>query len=212
MADNIAITQGTGTIIAADDVSGVYYQRMKLHTGEDGSAEPIGDTDLGASRALWVDNRSSVVRKTVATSTGITIASTNYSAGDQVGPVLSITNAVRASGGTGLITSAVLVDQGDVCPTTAGYDIYLWRATVTVATDNTAGPTVSDADLLNCVGKIEMPAFRDEGSNRMSTLNSIAISFDCAVTTLFVSYVTRGDHNFFNAATDLNLTLFIQQD
>ncbi len=33
MADNVAITAGTGTAIAADDVSSVYYQKIKLDVG-----------------------------------------------------------------------------------------------------------------------------------------------------------------------------------
>lgn len=38
MADNITITQGTGTTMAADDVSSVYYQRVKVSVGADGTA------------------------------------------------------------------------------------------------------------------------------------------------------------------------------
>ena len=38
MADNVAITAGTGTSIAADDISGVLHQRVKLSIGDDGAA------------------------------------------------------------------------------------------------------------------------------------------------------------------------------
>ena len=38
MADNVSVTAGSGTSIAADDISGVYYQRVKLAIGADGSA------------------------------------------------------------------------------------------------------------------------------------------------------------------------------
>lgn len=38
MADNVAITAGSGTTIAADDVAGVMHQRVKLSLGADGSA------------------------------------------------------------------------------------------------------------------------------------------------------------------------------
>lgn len=47
MADNVAITAGSGTNIAADDVSSVYYQRVKLDYGDDGSAAAVtGATPL----------------------------------------------------------------------------------------------------------------------------------------------------------------------
>jgi hypothetical protein len=38
MVDNVAITAGAGTTVAADDISSVYYQRVKLSLGADGSA------------------------------------------------------------------------------------------------------------------------------------------------------------------------------
>jgi hypothetical protein len=38
MADNVAITAGTGTAIAADDIASVFYQRVKLSLGADGAA------------------------------------------------------------------------------------------------------------------------------------------------------------------------------
>lgn len=38
MADNVPITSGSGTDIAADDISSVWYQRVKLSLGADGSA------------------------------------------------------------------------------------------------------------------------------------------------------------------------------
>ena len=37
MADNVAITAGTGTTIGADDISSVLYQRFKLIHGVDGT-------------------------------------------------------------------------------------------------------------------------------------------------------------------------------
>lgn len=38
MADNVAVTAGVGTTIAADEVGSAYYQRMKRSVGADGSA------------------------------------------------------------------------------------------------------------------------------------------------------------------------------
>lgn len=41
MADNIAITAGSGVSVATDDVSGVQYQRIKVDLGADGAASPL---------------------------------------------------------------------------------------------------------------------------------------------------------------------------
>ncbi len=48
MADNVSITAGSGTTIAADDVGGAYYQRVKLSLGPDGTvADAIADGAAG---------------------------------------------------------------------------------------------------------------------------------------------------------------------
>lgn len=49
MADNVAVTPGAGDTIAADDVGGVKYQRIKLAQGADGSA-----TDVSSAAPLQV--------------------------------------------------------------------------------------------------------------------------------------------------------------
>jgi hypothetical protein len=41
MADNIGYTPGTGATIAADDIGGALYQRIKPTIGEDGSAVDV---------------------------------------------------------------------------------------------------------------------------------------------------------------------------
>lgn len=48
MADNVAITPGSGAQVATDDVGGIQYQRVKLDGGGDGLAAPIlGDSTNG---------------------------------------------------------------------------------------------------------------------------------------------------------------------
>lgn len=46
MADNVAITAGTGTSIATEDEAGVHYQKVKLVTGESGATTPV-QVDVG---------------------------------------------------------------------------------------------------------------------------------------------------------------------
>lgn len=41
MADNVAITPGSGATVATDDVGGVQYQRVKLDLGGDGASSPL---------------------------------------------------------------------------------------------------------------------------------------------------------------------------
>lgn len=54
MADNLAYTPGSGASVATDEIGGVHYQRIKLATGEDGTANDVSaDAPLpvGALRA-----------------------------------------------------------------------------------------------------------------------------------------------------------------
>jgi hypothetical protein len=60
MADNVAITPGSGATAAADDIGGVLYQRIKVSHGADGSATdtseaaPLPTQDTGL---WWMLNR-----------------------------------------------------------------------------------------------------------------------------------------------------------
>lgn len=60
MADNVAITAGSGTAVATDDVASVHYQKVKIDVGADGvsaalsNSNPIPVSDAGSS--LTVDN------------------------------------------------------------------------------------------------------------------------------------------------------------
>ena len=45
MADNVGYTPGSGAIVAADDISGVLYQRIKPVVGVDGVAVDVSSTN-----------------------------------------------------------------------------------------------------------------------------------------------------------------------
>lgn len=56
MADNVLITAGSGTSIAADDVSSVYYQKIKLDVGAEDLKEWLTELMLREARQrLGVD-------------------------------------------------------------------------------------------------------------------------------------------------------------
>lgn len=64
MADNIAITAGSGTSVATDDIAGVHYQRVKLAVGADGAAAdaPIGGgVEASALRVTLATDSTGVV-------------------------------------------------------------------------------------------------------------------------------------------------------
>lgn len=61
MADNILVTQGSGTSIAADDIGGVLHQRVKISQGADGVAADVSaDAPLQVSLANTGANATAV--------------------------------------------------------------------------------------------------------------------------------------------------------
>lgn len=64
MPDNVGYTPGTGAVIAADDVGGALFQRVKLTHGVDGSA-----VDASGSNPLPVYDES--VRQLIAPMVGL---------------------------------------------------------------------------------------------------------------------------------------------
>jgi hypothetical protein len=120
MADNIAITQGSGTTIATDDVSGVQYQVVKISAGADGLAGSLVDwtTGTAGSPAGGVQSVQGVSGGTPVpvTSGGYDVATTvtrganvtPYTAGDVVGGALDL-GALGPSAGAVMITGAQLL-------------------------------------------------------------------------------------------------------
>lgn len=60
MADNIAVTPGSGATVATEDVSGVHHQKVKIEFGADGVATMVdGDNPLPTLVDSAPDNRES---------------------------------------------------------------------------------------------------------------------------------------------------------
>lgn len=76
MADNVAVTEGSGKSVASDDVSGQQYQRIKLDLGTDGAAAPAlagaGAVATGVQRVtLASDDPAVALLGTIDTDTGV---------------------------------------------------------------------------------------------------------------------------------------------
>lgn len=56
MADNVGYTPGTGATVAADEISGVLFQRVKLTHGADGTA-----ADVSEATPLPVDGKGELI-------------------------------------------------------------------------------------------------------------------------------------------------------
>lgn len=117
MADNVAITAGSGTTIAADDIGGVLHQRVKLSQGADGvgvdvsSAAPLNVTlaNTGANGTPIVVDLGSNNDVTVTGSVAVT--GTFYQATQ---PVSVASLPLPTGAATSALQTQPGVDIGDV--------------------------------------------------------------------------------------------------
>jgi hypothetical protein len=73
MADNVAVTPGSGATIAADDVGGVLYQRVKISYGGDGSATDLIGPATGTQTSVASSATSGTILASNASRKGATI-------------------------------------------------------------------------------------------------------------------------------------------
>jgi hypothetical protein len=191
MADNVAITAGSGTSIAADDISSVWYQRVKLSLGADGSAVDAvaGNGTAGTSvmRVTLASDSTGVVTglaPQVTVSTDITrpADTTAYAAGDNLSdstsaPVsggFTFTSAARASGGTGIITDMIIATSNPAATPLQG-EVWIFDTSVTNINDNSAF-AISDSEVKTVVAKIPFTMVADT-NNSLAHVQNLNIGF-----------------------------------
>lgn len=148
MADNVAITAGTGTTVAADDIAGVMWQRVKIGHGADGSA-----TDVSTA---------SPIPAQIRTSAGTEVDFTSGTAGTPGGGVSSIQGvsgmvAVKVDGSavTQPVSGTVTANLGSV----AGREYETVAASQTAQALGATGATGDDID-----GLLVIPATTSPGN------------------------------------------------
>jgi hypothetical protein len=209
VADNVAITAGSGTNIATDEVavnggSSAHVQFVKLVDGTANGTDGVPGTTQG----LGVVARRDQQRITVQSS-GLTTSTTAYTAGDQVGAQFTFASAARASGGSGTIVGVTLVDAADVI---GAYDVAVFDSSVTLASDNAAF-SISDADALKLVGVVQLAGAYDIGGNRIAQAFNLAVPYTCSGgSSLYAGLICRVGHTFFAAVTNLQLTLLVERN
>jgi hypothetical protein len=80
MADNVAITAGSGTSIATDDIAGVQYQRVKVTYGADGSATDVSTASPLPVSAVELSVSTASPQNVAASASSTTLFASNSSA------------------------------------------------------------------------------------------------------------------------------------
>ena len=95
MADNIGYTPGTGATIAADEIGGVLYQRMKIGIGADGAATDLSTANpmpITAPNALSVSAANAIP---ISTSQTLGVSATGALTTTETGELVEAIEALR---------------------------------------------------------------------------------------------------------------------
>ncbi len=165
MADNVLITQGSGTTIAADDIGGVLHQRVKLSQGADGSATDVSSAaplnvtlaNTGANAtAVKVDG--SAVTQPVSLSG--TVAVTQSGTWDEVG--------INDSG------NSITVDNSTLAVVGGGTEATAMR--VTIASDSTGVVSIDDnGGSITVDGTVAVSGTVTVGSHAVTNAGTFAV-------------------------------------
>jgi hypothetical protein len=121
MADNVAITAGSGTDIATDDVSSVHYQKVKLDAGGNGLSVPViaGQQTMAASVPVVVASDQTAVAISAASlplpsgaSTSALQTSGNTLLGGGLPAALAAGGGLKVEGVAGGVAVPVTISAG----------------------------------------------------------------------------------------------------
>jgi hypothetical protein len=207
MADDFAVTAGTGTTIRAVEKSSKKAQVVVLDLGGAG-AESLLTTTLPVTPAATESHLGALGGNAVQIDIVIDTAAAAYSSGDMVGTVQTITSIARVNGGTGKITGIRVED--DAVQSVAG-ELWIFDATVTAPADNAAW-SISDADAQNNVTVIPVALYYASALNSIAPVGNLSLPFKCtgSVKNLFACWVTRGTPTY--TANALHIRIFADQD
>lgn len=237
MADNVAITAGSGTNIATDDVAGVHFQKMKLYASTDGTESPLSRAEDAAHTdgdhgLLMFGVRNYAGAGTDGDYSALSVASDGNLRVDShkdalrisqqttTGEITTATTAYVAGDAVGPVftfANAARASGGtgiitgvtltDASSIIGAYDVVIFRASFTATSDNSP-IAVSASDGRNVVAVIQLPGAIDLGSSNWAGLFNLAIPYDCSGgTSLYAQLVCRFGHSFFSVGGATSLEL-----
>jgi hypothetical protein len=220
MADNVAITAGSGTTIAADDISSVFYQRVKVALGADGSAaDAVGGTGVDSTGVMRVSLATNVALPAGTNAIGKLAANSGVDIGDVDVTSLPATFFTAFSDDADFTPAASSHTAGDCVGAAAefttmgnsGKRIMITGASIMVASGtavasawrlhlyNVTPPSaiaddspfdIASGDRASYLGYIDIPAATDWGSSLYVEVNGLAKPVLLSGTSLF-AYLTN---------------------
>jgi hypothetical protein len=271
MSDNTTITPGSGATVAADNIGGALFQRVKLGIGADGSAsDAVGGagavsaavqrvtlasddpavTDLAAIEALLtgidadtdaiktavqlIDNaiagsemQVDIVSGTLALSgedhigqlgghvavvkPTVTIDTAAYAAGDSLAGEITLTNAARTSGGSGVVTDIVLFDDDGEG---ASLTILLFDADPAATAIANGAFAWGAGDMARLIGIVPVATgdWITVNANKICHKSGLGIAFKAVGSANLYAHILINEIKTFTATTDIGMAVKCIQD
>jgi hypothetical protein len=172
--------------------------------GVSGSEGSYTLTEIATNLGMLVETSSTVIDLTLSLDTGGA-----YANGDVLAAPQDLANAVRESGGSGVLQSIVVVDQDDQGE---ALDIVIGDSSFALGTENSA-VSISDADAAKILGIVEVAAgdYVDLVNSQLATKNGLGISIEASGSaSLYVGAISRGTGTY--TASGIVLRVGILQD
>lgn len=215
MADNIAVTPGTGATVRADEVGSALLQVIKIGLGADGAEDLLLDSGQQTSaNSLPVVLPSDQVVDVVGLSTrvGVVLTTTTdaLTAGEVVADTQEIANVMRENAGTGLLHSLSVVDKDDQG---AALTLFFLNSSASLGTENST-PSIGDSDAETILGWVDVSAadYKDLGGVRVASVKNVGLGLQsgAATTSIYVAVTTSGTPTY--ATSGLELYLHVLRD
>lgn len=115
MADNVPITSGSGISIAADDISSVLYQRVKIIIGADGT----NNGDVASGNPMPVTGSTTVIGTVTITGSTSIVGTVTVTGSTSVANTVTITGNTTVLGTVTITGSTAVVNTVTVTGSTA---------------------------------------------------------------------------------------------
>lgn len=189
---------------------------IELDAADGDSVLAMGSSDgtsSGTLRVLRADSngRLDVLSNRTQVSVTPVVSLVAYTANDQVGGIQTIASIVRTGVGTASLESIVVLDAAKQ---KAALTILLFNALPTVASVDNGAVDISDAEMLKCIGHVNVAAadYVDVASSSVASVKNIALTLKPASgTSLYAVVFTTGTPTY-AAVGDLVFKYGVFQD
>lgn len=217
MADNLAVTPGSGANLRTDEDTGssnAHVQYVKLMNGAGNDFTTVdADTGRGALKTLARHDRVRIK----ATSTTLTTATTPYTVDDCFGDTLTWTSAAATSAKGGIIEGITITDVDKNLAADSVVRLWVFNTAPGGTVSNNSAFAPNDADLYDyLVGFVDFNSFVSD-SSMVSTVahERVQLPYTCAATSLFGVLQLKNlgtGFGYFAANTDVSVAIHVVRD